>query len=166
MASIPDVSDVREYLEGFGISATDPSGAWINNRINNWAVPLVERLTNFSLSNQESKTDYFSGTGSKVLILDSKNIVSIDSVEYIGIDPDDPVSSSSAFEFVQSEGLIRSTGEPFPRGNKNIKVTYTIGFASGNLPDDLHELIVILVADKVLAQNSGKSGGGNFLYRL
>lgn len=163
MASIPTATDVRTYLDGFGISATDPTDAWITNRINNWCVPLIERLTGFSLSAEETVSRYFSGTGSKVLLLDSKNIVSVETVQFVGIDPDDPVTSVSTYTFIQEQGILRSTGTGFPKGDKNIKVTYKIGYAPPNIPEDLYELILIMMADKILGREVGKSGGGSSL---
>jgi hypothetical protein len=161
LASIPVAQDVRDYLEG--ITTADVSDTWIEKSRDFEVIPAIEHWAQLSLSSQESKTDYFSGTGSPVLILDSKNIVSVESYSYIGIDPDTPITSTTGFEFIQKEGIIRKISGGFPKGNKNIKVNYTIGFATGNLPNDLSRLIVLMLADMVLGKKAGVDGGGTSL---
>src|ERR1035437_10287422 len=61
---LPVAADIRSYMEGYGISASIISDAWINAEITNFVVPYVERYARTKLMTLATATEWYSGNGS------------------------------------------------------------------------------------------------------
>lgn len=115
---------------------------------------------------QPRSQNFLSGTGSSVLILSHKPVLSIDALNFVSA-VNTPNLSLSNITYDPAEGFIKAKGVAdeiggagymFPRGQKNIRVTYTYGF--GTLPDDLQQALIYLAAEAVLGHIEGMTGGG------
>ena len=164
--SLPTVSDIRAELEGYSITASLVSDAWITSEMNDFVIPFIEETCRTSLTSLQTVTEYYSGNGQSVLILDRRNIVELISVvivrgadflSFINIDAIDLVSGEGALKARTrvSEGVYFSI---FPKGEKNLKITYTYGNALDPL---LVKVIRYLTAICVLDNLEGRTGGGS-----
>ena len=163
---MPTASDVRAYLEGYQITSSILSDNWINNEILNNVVPYIERYCRTSLVGLKTVTEWYSGNGSSQLILNRKNIVSLvqialvrgsDFLSYIALD---------AIDLEQEPGVLKARTRVsegyyfsiFPRGEDNLKITYTYGNA---LDAPLTQAIIFLACNSVLAFLADRTGGGS-----
>lgn len=165
--ALPTSTDVRDFLEGYGIDSTVLTSTWINNRISNLIIPFVERIIKRAVEGTEQVTEYLSGNGKSVLMLSRKNVTSLVSISYVsGGDYSNTVSLNNVI-LISGQGILKavsnlSEGEysrTFFKGSKNIKVVYNIG--SSTIEDDLKEAIIMLTAEKSLAILADRTGGGN-----
>lgn len=164
--AMPTASDVRAYLEGYQITSSILSDNWINNEILNNVVPYIERYCRTSLVGLKTVTEWYSGNGSSQLILNRKNIVSLvqialvrgsDFLSYIALD---------AIDLEQEPGVLKARTRVsegyyfsiFPRGEDNLKITYTYGNA---LDAPLTQAIIFLACNSVLAFLADRTGGGS-----
>jgi len=168
MASLPTATDVRNELENYvGVDTTLVTDTWITNRITKFIIPWIEKKIGSPISVSSAQiTEFLSGTGSAVLLLSHKNILSIDAVNFISATQLPGVNLTNlTFDpqggFIRAKGVADEANAPamFPRGHKNIKVTYTYGI--GTLPDDLQQAIIYLAAESVLGHIEGMTGGGS-----
>lgn len=165
MGDMPTVQECRDHLEGYNITTSILSTAWITDEMTYNVLPMVEQITG-DLSAAETITDYLSGNGGKTLILHRRNstitLVSITLVSSSDIIGTIPLTS---VELIAKEGILRaktliSEGlyfPLFPHGQKNIKVVYTIG---GSVPDDIEMAIKKLTCITMLDNLEGRTGGG------
>ncbi len=156
--------DVRELLEGYGISSDLVKDKWIDNRINNFVIPWVEKKARQSFQLIKTIIEYYSGTGSGVLMLDRKPIVEIVSIEIVASKDFEFVVNVGSIEILPDEGVIKSIvsegySRTFPKGNKNIKVTYKYGFTTA--PLDIIEAVTYYAADLMLGFLANRRGGGD-----
>jgi hypothetical protein len=49
----------------------------------------------------------------------------------------------------------------FPKGVKNLKITYTYGTVDGDMPADIKQVVKMLAAVSVLDMIEGRTGGGD-----
>ncbi len=163
---LPEAIDVRKLLEGYGIDVAVLSDTWIDTCISEEIVPEIEQITRCSFSGVQTAVEYYSGTGSSILLLNKRNVVDVTSIEYVtGSYSGNLVSAT---EVIGSEGIIKLTssynegvyGAVFRRGQKNIKVTYTYGYA--DYPTQVARAIKLLAAAKSLNLIQARTGGGSF----
>jgi hypothetical protein len=164
--ALPTADDVYQELEGFGINRDVLSSSWIDGKISSYIVPFVERTARISISAPVTYEERYDGSGSSVLVLSRRPITSLVSVminnaTYSG-------ESLAGLELDSNAGIIRrrySTDSYdstiFPRGNRNIKVTYVAGFASA--PSDIEQAILFLACEVSLGNIANRTGGGNSL---
>jgi|WetSurMetagenome_2_1015567.scaffolds.fasta_scaffold31518_6 hypothetical protein len=164
--SLPTVSDIRAELEGYAITASLVSDAWITSEMNDMVLPYIEKTCRTSLSGLQTVTEYYSGNGQSILFLNRRNIIQLISVaivrgadflSFINIDAIDTIASEGLLKARTrvSEGVYFSI---FPKGEDNLKVTYTYGNA---LDAQLVKAVKYLTAVCVLDNLEGRTGGGN-----
>ena len=170
MASIPTTTEIRSIFEGYCISTAIISDSLIERIRDKFVINWIEGKTGFSFSGEKQYTEYYNGNGKNDLILNRKNIISLDKVEYvIG---GDIISDLSLTQFILDgpQGIVKairteliSSSAPavFRKGRKNIKITYTVGYKPDEIPESLTEGILYLTAEKVLSQIEGRGGGGD-----
>ena len=149
-------SDIYEFLEGYGITNIQLSPTWLQNRLNNFIIPFVQRITGMSFSGEENITEYLS----------KKNATTLVSIAYVqGGD----ILSEIGLGGVQlvEGGIIKAvsniyeggTSTIFRRGNRNVKVIYTCG--ESDYPSDVKEAILYLAAEQALGFIGARTGGGS-----
>jgi hypothetical protein len=159
-------ADIRAYLEGYGITDTQLSSNWIENRLNNFVIPFVENYTRQNFDGVQSITEYYSGTGNNVLMLNRRPIVSITEIRYVIGGYSMPILNLSMIETIAAEGIIKAKSNfdeayflpVFAKGSKNIKVVYTYGWS--DYPVDIKEAIIMLTSTKCLTFVGARTGGG------
>lgn len=166
----PTASEIRDYLEGYCETDNIVSDEWIEGRRDNLVIPICERITRRSFSSVETLVEYRSGNGGNILRLNRRPITSLVSVEYVTA-PDSFVeigltnfillADEGEIKARASESVLSSSSVFFPKGEKNIKVTFTAGFTDAALPGIVKEAIMALTAEKTLAFLAGRGGGGD-----
>lgn len=166
--AVPVPSDVHDLLEGYGIDAAVITDSWIETRRDRFIIPWVEQKTRQTVTGESQVDEYLSGTGSSILPLSKKPIISLDEIELIHGGGGDWNIDTTSIEVINREGILKATANAlssgtfqtpmFPRGKYNIRVRYTYGFAT--MPDDIAEAITFLLAEQVLTQIANRTGGG------
>lgn len=117
------------------------------------AVATFERLTNLYVGPVISHVEYFAGGRAGVPFVRLRApLVTLTSVETLGgvfVGAGDWISpwALSAFDFVAAErSLYLIDGSAFPRGRRNIRVTYQGGYAPRQEPEDIRGAIASMVA--------------------
>ena len=167
--SLPTPTKVREYLEGYGIDVAVISDPWIIDTRDDEIVPLVERGTALSLTGKKEVTEFYSGAGSTRLILDRAPI--IDLIDFAYTNSFDSNITLNSIDVDREQGILISKNSLenstatqrllFAKGNNNIKITYTYGFADANIPREVVRAILLLLASAVLLQIANRCGGGD-----
>jgi hypothetical protein len=163
--ALPVAADIRNFLEGYDITSSVLSDDWINRQITNFIIPQIEKIIRSSMSIVATKSEYISGNGEKVLLLNRKPIISVTEVKYISAFQN-VVALIQGIEVDATNGILIMKGIPiegvtasyFAKGNKNIKVTYTYGVGEQVL---LKDAIVKLAAKMALVQIGARTGGGS-----
>jgi len=166
-ASMPSAQDVRELLEEYGITPAVLSDKWLINRRDRFVVPWVEQKCRLSFRGVKTYAEYKSGTGKELLILNRRPILALTSVEYV-MGGGEYMPSLQSIEVLAEEGMLKAkinvnqnfTAPMFPRGSRNIKVTYTAGYENTAIPEGVHEAIKMLVAESALGIVANRTGGG------
>lgn len=166
----PTATEIRNELEGYGITDSVLSDGWIERCRDEEIIPHIQHITRMTFTSETSVTEYYNGTGTETLILNRRPVVAITNLQYVG--SIDGGNLQEAVELVGSEGILRAKtnyaetsfrdGYPrtiFWRGNKNIKVTYTYGYA--DYPTEVFRAIKNLVAAKMLCEVGNRTGGGD-----
>lgn len=164
--ALPTATEIRDNLEGYNITTSIMSDTWIINKMNRIVVPFVQNFIRRSVSAEEEITEYHSGTGRDLLLLNRRNINSIVRIELVSGTDIDATINLSSIQLIPEEGTLKVKSginqyynyRVFPKGEKNIKVIYKIG---GTLPDDIKETIIYLTNIKMLAYIEGRTGGGD-----
>ena len=161
MGAIPTATECRNHLEGYNITTSIISDAWVEEERDYVIVPFVESIIKTSLSSETTATEYYSGNGTDIIILNRRgNINSIDTIEFVdGADIVGSVSVQSV-ELINNEGIIKSKTNlsegmvftVFPKGNHNIKITYKYG---NTIEDDVELAIKKLVCNSMLGLLEG-----------
>lgn len=164
--AVPTASEVRTFLEGYGINESILTDTWLTARITNMVVPYINRAMGFEALSDSAQTitEYVSGTGHDTLILSHKNVASITSIQYLYggyitsyIDPSSVVIVPGG---ILKLTLSISEGIPtryFAKGNKNIKVVYTLDVSDS----DLKEAAIYITAEQALGFVQARTGGGS-----
>lgn len=170
MGSIPTPTVIRTFLEEYGITASILSDTWIQARLTNFIVPYVERYTGIPLRGVQTITEIHSGNGTSVLYLDRRDSsIQLVNIEYIASNINSQIDISSVI-VEGGEGYLKSrmsiesdpmVSSMFPKGNKNIRITYTIGRESASIPDDIVEAITYLASEQILGFIGARTGGGS-----
>jgi hypothetical protein len=163
----PTANDVREYLEGYGISATQLTDLWITKRITNIIIPYVEKITRQSFSAIKTVTEYHSGTGKNILILDRRPIVAVTEIAYVLGGNTQRILNLAMIETVAKQGILKAKTNYdeafllplFAKSEFNIKVTYTYGYT--DYPSDVKEAIIYLTSSRCLTFIGARTGGGS-----
>ena len=164
MGSIPTATEIRAHLEGYNITTSIISDAWIEDERDNSVIPMVEQIVG-SLSAEETKTEYYSGNGTDTLILNRRNINEITEIQYVNYSGELGIVSINSVELIEDQGILKAKANIdeglyhvlFSKGNKNIKVTYKIG---GTVADDIEMAVKKLCAITILDNLEGRTGGG------
>lgn len=162
----PTATEIRAFLEGYDITTSYLSDPWIEARRDNFIIPQVEKVIRRKVEGTESVTEYVSGTGQSILILSRKPINSVTSIEYVTGGDYDSTIGLGGIEVLSEEGILKSVTNIteggyniiFAKGEKNIKVTYTIG--SDTIEGDLKEALIYLSAEQLLGFIGARTGGG------
>lgn len=134
---------------------------------------IIDRQTDYitnrvgvSLSGVTQYTEWHDGSGNSELMLDRKNIVALVSI-YVITQPNWQFAiSSSGIDIISSQGLLRAKAATdmefqarpplFPKGENNIKVTYTAGYAT--MPADLLRALLLLTQADALGDTAAQAG--------
>lgn len=162
--AVPTENEIRDLLEGYGVDNTVLSNEWIENCRDNEIIPHVEEITKMVFSAEQEISEYYSGTGKPTLILNRRPVNEIVSIQVVG---SVSLIPSSTFTLIGSEGIVRLSnnfsegvrGPLFPKGSKNILVTYKYGTA--DYPEIVKSAIKNLVAAKMLNLIGARTGGGS-----
>lgn len=165
----PTPDEVRDFIEGYNVSVACLSNGWIEARRDNFVIPYVERLIRFSLTENEGKVEYLDGTGTDILMLNRKNIISLTKIEYVSGGDNIYDLDINNYVLIEKQGILKARSgrnritdsySPFPRGNKNIKITYSCGYSDDDMPFDIKEAIIYLISEQALGFIGGRTGGG------
>lgn len=160
---MPTALEIKDYLEGFCGPESGVSNSWIE-RERDSVVRWVEARIRQRLSGVKEYEEYVSGTGSPIIVLSRKDIVSVVSIKYVGA-AEDFEPRKNAVEVVSGEGILRARDSYrenryplFPRGKYNIRVKYLAGYES--IPEDIADAIIKLTCERLLGYLAGRDGGG------
>ena len=162
---LPDADDVRSALQGYNITEQIIDDDFIDDAITDEVIPYVERFTRSSVTGPVQIVEFHSGTGRDELMLDRKNIVSLDAIRLVSGNDIDTTINIASIVVLPKPGILKVKSglseyynyRIFPKGNDNIQITYTYG---GECPPDLFRAIVMLASIIVLDQLEGRTGGG------
>lgn len=169
MSCSVEAVDVFAELECYGIDATVLSAGWITRRRDGFIKPFIENRTRIPISGtKQYLNEYYSGTGSTILILRRRFISSIEKAELVVNNVTISTINVSSIDIVSREGILKSRRNfedtavhpLFPRGSNNIKFDYTV-----TVPADVEammcEAMKYLLCEQVLGQLANRTGGGN-----
>lgn len=173
-AGLPGPCDVYGLLEGYCIDNTVISEEWISSRMYRTVIPWIEKRTNLSLGEEKAITEYYSGNGGALLILNRRPINEITALAYVSFADETTGNLINSVELIKAEGILVSrrrlmeSTDPttFVRGTNNIKITYKYGFNNlvdpdGNEALDISEAIIYMTAARALAFIGARTGGGS-----
>lgn len=143
------------------------SDAWLANIRDRFVLPWVTEKTRQSFGEIKIAKEYYSGTGSSIMILRRRPIVELLNIHYTNVDSNLYYLTPSAIQVIADEGILKakanfneSTYIPiFYRGEKNVCIEYRYGFST--MPDDVQEAVACLCAEKALSHVGSKTGGGD-----
>jgi hypothetical protein len=158
-------TQIRDFLEGYGITTSVLSDAWIAECRDYVVVPHIEDITGLSFAGVKSITEFYSGNGSSTLILNRKPVIAITDFRYIGAVTN--YNLLGTLELIAAEGMLKAKtdyiegvyGPIFRRGNKNIVITYTYG--TSDYPGSINNVIKRLVSTHMLTLIGNRTGGGD-----
>lgn len=167
MAAIPSVNDIRDHLEGYNITTSIMSDAWILDERDNTVLPFWEDKTGMSIGAEAETTEYYSGNGDELMILNRRPVNSITKVEYVlGAEIQGDLGETS-YELVANEGILKARygfargvylSRIWPKGKYNFKVTYRYG--GSDIAIDVAQAIKKLTCILMLDNIEGRTGGG------
>jgi hypothetical protein len=165
--SLPVGNDVLDFLACYGISSTVLPTAWIDKRITNFIYPYVQRITKQNFNGVKEITEYYSGNGQSILILNRRPVVSLTQIFLVSYNDVEAKLGTSNIEIITTEGTLKSIGvfenypyvSLFPLGIDNLKITYKYGFS--DCPEDVKEAMIYLAAEQVLGFIGNRTGGGD-----
>jgi hypothetical protein len=160
-------ADVRALLECYGIDSTVLSDTWIENRIKNFIGPWVQRVTRMSFGGTTQVSEYYSGNGSSTLILNRRPLISVDEIFLVSYNDVDTRLGIGNVVLLKDEGILKAVGvfenypyiSIFPKGQNNVKITYTYGFATP--PNEIKEAMTNFCAEQALGLIGNRTGGGD-----
>lgn len=167
MAIEPTATEIRTFLEGYGITTAVLGDTWIEENRDGLVIPQVECIIGYPITAVTPVVEILSGTGKDILMLSSRPVISVTKIEYVmGGDDEFPLNISN-LQLLSEEGIIKAKSNMlnyprtfvFMKGEKNIKVTYTVGWTS--LPANLKLAIKMLCAEQILGFVGARTGGGS-----
>lgn len=143
------------------------SNYWLSERRDNNIIPFIERKARTSLQGLVQAVEYYSGNGETLLLLNKRNIKSLDAIEYVVGDSTLNTINIQSIELIGKTGILKAKSNlleswnypVFYKGEKNIKVTYTYGEA--DCPGDLKDAVIYLTCEQALGLLEGQTGGGD-----
>lgn len=145
--------------------------AWITAQRDNFVVPWVEDKCRLKFTGESQVTEYHSGNGGSILTLNRKPIKSVDSIEVVDTSDESVYSIAVGdLEVLTEYGILKARFDfdrvafaipIFPRGELNIKITFTQGYDSDSVPDDVARGVLYLMAEQALGFVAGRTGGGS-----
>lgn len=168
--ALPGSTELYAELECYGISTATLSAAWINNIRDTSIVPFAESISRIPMDADVKQygPEYYSGTGSTLLILRRRFIDHIDRVELVINNVTVSQINISSIEVIGAEGVLKSKRNfedtavhpLWPRGSDNIKITYTV-----NVPAKIRAManraILCFMCEKALGHLASRTGGGD-----
>jgi hypothetical protein len=166
---LPTIAEVRGILEGYCIDSTTVSDTWITSRMTNMILPYVEKITRQSFSGVQTVNEYVSGNGTNILMLSRRNIQTLIQVKYVLGGDNQRVLNLANIELLAEEGILKAKRNAvetwimpvFPKGQKNMLISYTVGYANADMPVWIKDAISYLTCDIMLTFLEGRSGGGD-----
>jgi len=164
--AMPTAKEVFALLETYNVEA-QLSEAWVDDKMTGMVIPWVEKKTKLSLSGVGGPvTEYYSGTGSSILVLRRRPIVALLSISYTNVPSDQFFISPLAIQVIADEGILKAKANfneanytpIFARGERNLRIQYTYGF--DEVPADVFHAVKCLTAEKVLGHIASRTGGG------
>ena len=163
---VPTATNIRDFLEGYGITSTVLTDKWIEGRRDNFVIPCVERITYQSFSAIASTVEYHSGVGKNILLLDRRPIVDVQEIKYVLGGENVAILNLAMVQIIKEQGILKSKTNydeafllpVFAKGEYNIQVTYTYGYTS--MPSDVGEAVMYLFAEQALGFIGSRTGGG------
>lgn len=163
----PTAAEIRTFLEGYSIDSTCLTDAWIDNRMTNFIVPFIEKKIRRSIEGVTQVVEYISGNGKSIVFLSRKPIASLVQIEYVTGGDYQSTIGLGGVELIADQGIIKSIANIteggynliFAKGERNIKVTYTVG--SATIEIDLKEALIYLGSEQALGFIGARTGGGS-----
>jgi hypothetical protein len=118
---------------------------------------LRARNVGFEEFESASRTEYKSGDQSHIIFMDHHPITAITSI-YDDNDLNytaDTLVASTDYSYVAEQGMIFIKAGYFAKGTNNVKVTYTAGYTSATIPEDLKLALAHLVIADYLELKGG-----------
>ena len=139
---------------------------WFNDCLNNEVQPYVEAKCRQKFDQIETVTEYYDGTGSSILVLRRRPVVSLVSLSYTNVDSNLYYLTPTAMVLIPDDGVLKakanfneSTYTPiFWKGQRNLRVEYQVGWAT--CPADVAQAIKYMMAESGLGQIADQTGGG------
>lgn len=141
---------------------------WIALRRDRRVIPYIENALGQTISQVSQITEYYSGNGGSILILNRRPIIEIIDLTYTNIPAETQTGNLLlSVELIPEEGILKSRSnfnegsfDPiFAKGKNNVKITYSYGYV--DTPNDICEAITIYVAKLMLIQIGARTGGGS-----
>lgn len=159
----PTATEIRDVLEGYGISDTVVTDSWLEGCRDEEIIPHVNEITRMDFEAEQTVTEYYNGNGKDLLILNRRPVNEIVTIQHVG----GGGSFIGSIELIGAEGLVKAAnsysegiyGPIFKKGTKNIKVTYKYGYT--DYPTDVKRAIKNMVAAKALNLVGARTGGGS-----
>lgn len=167
--SKPTSNEIRGILEGYNITSDYVSDSWIETRRDNYVIPFIEKITRIPFSGVVTKQEYVSGNGTNILFVGRRDIKSLIAIKYVLGGDNQRVLNLANVELLADEGIIKAKRNAvetwimpvFPKGEKNLLIIFTVGYADTDMPIEIKEAISLFTADMVLMQIEGRFGGGD-----
>ncbi len=131
----------------------------------------IEKYTGLSFSGVQTIDELHDGSGNTELLLDRRPVLTLENIVILSWPYTNYVITPSSIEVVGPMGMLRvknvydvgfsPIAPVFPKGQNNIKVTYTCGYTS--FPSEVQAALVLLVAADVLGLAAGQRGDANSL---
>jgi len=163
------IAEIRSMMEGYCVDENTVSDNWITSKRDNYVIPvIINKKLGIPIDQETDKVVYIDGTGESLVTLPDKNIKELVRVRYVNSNLDfAPVLAN--FILISDEGQLKArynfnesyVRPVFPKGMRNIEVTYKIGYNPDAIPADINELIGLLTIIEILTWIEGRSGGGN-----
>lgn len=140
---------------------------WLQDRLDKFVVPFVERITRQYFSGTRQAVEYYSGNGKNYLLLNRKPIISLDEIQYVLGGSNFTILNLQNIETIKEEGVLKAKRNyeeayylpVFAKGDYNLKITYTYGYTE--CPDTIKEAVIYLAAEQVLGFLGARTGGGS-----
>lgn len=136
----------RDELEAFADATFTPARAELVLELASWAVQSAARNVSGQIVEIEDDVRLLDGTGTRTLVLPGRPVTAVDKVEIGG-------TEVSGFTF-STNGVLERTAGVWPKGRRNIEVTYTHGFAPEDIPGEIK--VATLQAASRAAMNPGR----------
>ncbi len=146
------------------------SDDWLIRRRDRMVVPLVQSWIRQTLQEETTAVEYYSGNGTDIMILNRRHITELVGLEYVSFADDAVANLQESVVLIGDEGILKArnrvlegfTPAIFIKGTNNIKVTYKYGYANeSDIPGEICEAILMMVAAQALVLIGGRGGGGD-----